>query len=133
MIPLKDKKTLDELIDGNFAEGHEILDVMLMASEDPDADLTDREKMRLLMLRFLVAAVTEAANRARTQFDVHEIELAQDMWACAGEAIASFNFQAFSFSTPRAEKVIRKSMKDCLMAGHDHFLQMMQKANAAQH
>lgn len=121
---------LFSMLDGDFAEGHEILNLMQMAAEDPSVELTDREKCRLFLLRLFIAAATEGTNRAREKFSLSELEVMIDLFITSGEAIASIVFQGFDLSTPRAQKLVRNEVKAKVMMGYDHFIKAMFEANA---
>ena len=120
------KQDLFSMLDGEFAEGSEILDLMQIAVLHPDANLTEREKCRLFMGRYLFAAAVEATNRASEKFSVSHVDLVSDFWAMAGEAIACVTVQAFD-SSPRARRIVRKNAKTCVMSGYDHAVALVEK------
>ncbi|OWV67892.1 hypothetical protein ATY76_13255 [Rhizobium sp. R339] len=117
------------MLDGEFAEGCEILDIMQMAVNDPDAVLTEREKCRLFMGRYLYAAAVEATNRATQQFAIAPADLMADFWAMAGEAVGCVTVQAFD-SAPRSRRAVRKFAKETMMSGYDHLIALVDEHDA---
>lgn len=89
--------------------------------------LTEEEKCRLFLGRFLFAAVTEGCNRARERFALGDVEISLALFAMAGEALATHTAQAFDQATPRARRVVRGAVKDHVMAGYDHAIQLIVK------
>lgn len=125
-------KGLFELIDGNFAEGHEILDLMALAVDDPTTTLTEEEKCYLHIGRFMSAAVVESVNSANIKFSISPAEMQAALWAMTGEALAAMTVQSFNLSTPRARKLIRNEIKRTVMNGYDHALAVIDKHDQAQ-
>lgn len=121
----KKTKGLFELIDGNFAEGHEILDYMALAIDDPNSIMTEKEKCLLHIGRFMTAAAVESVNSATVKFAVAPGELQTALWAMAGEAIAIMTVQSFDLSTPRGRKLVRNEIKRTVMAGYDHAIALI--------
>jgi hypothetical protein len=128
-LPERDKRELFDLIGDRFAEGHQILDLLLHASEDPDVILTEAEKCNIYMLRFFFAAVTEAPNKAMERFSVDPRDISTLVPLLIGEAIASHAVQAFDLETPRARRLVRKAVKDLMMQGYDHFMNEIDRVN----
>ncbi|RUM06767.1 hypothetical protein [Rhizobium chutanense] len=114
------------MLDGEFAEGGEILDILRIAVNDPNAELTERERCRLFMGRYLYAAAVEATNRATQEFSIAPVDLMADFWAMAGEAVACVTVQAFD-SSPRARRAVRKVAKESVMSGYDHLMALVDK------
>jgi len=124
------KGDLFSMIGGNLAEGHEILDLMMAAATNPDVVMTEREKCRIFLGRFLFAAATEGLNQARETFPVSQLDVMIDLFIMFGEALASVTVQGFDLSTPRGKRLVRNEVKDKVMLGYDLFVQAIEKANA---
>jgi hypothetical protein len=124
---VKKTKGLFELIDGDFAAGHEILDFMALTVDDPDSPLTEDEKCLMHIGRFMTAAAVEGVNTANIKFSVEPAELQTSLWMMTGQAIAIMTVQSFDLSTPRARKMVRNAIKSTVMAGYDHALAMIDK------
>ena len=120
-MPVTKPHRLEDLIDGEFAEGYTQFRQLAEATEDKESLPLD-DRLAIFLTRILSVAMVEGLNRAEEKFETPPDVNVAHVWRATGIALATINAQAF-----RREGFgkVRREMRDILFSAYGSTMKHM--------
>lgn len=112
---------LEDLIDGEFAEGYAQFRQLAETAADEEALPLD-DRLAIFLTRIMSVAMVEGLNRAEEKFETSPAVNVVQVWRATGIALATINAQAF-----RREGFgkVRREMRDILFSAYGSTMKHM--------